>query len=112
EYALLTKFLEFILSHPEYLPEDNAMKFISDDDGLTFNLCHSDMDFWRSEPYMKYFEFLDEKGGFYYERWGDAPVHSLGVALFAHKDQLHWFNEIGYRHDLLQHCPQGDLHTK
>ncbi|PVF95289.1 putative mannosyltransferase [Serendipita vermifera] len=110
---------EFILSHPEYLPEDNAMKFISDDDGLTFNLCHfwsnfeiADMDFWRSEPYMKYFEFLDEKGGFYYERWGDAPVHSLGVALFAHKDQIHWFNEIGYRHDLLQHCPQGELHTK
>lgn len=27
----------------------------------------ADMDFWRSEAYMKYFEFLDSKGGFYYE---------------------------------------------
>jgi hypothetical protein len=25
------------------------------------------MDFWRSEAYMKFFEFLDSRGGFYYE---------------------------------------------
>ena len=25
------------------------------------------MDFWRSEAYMAFFEFLDSKGGFYYE---------------------------------------------
>ena len=73
------------------------------------------MDFWRSEPYMKFFEFLDKKGGFYYEvcghqshgaimdltfiqRWGDAPVHSIGAALFARKDQLHFFDDIGTTH--------------
>lgn len=27
----------------------------------------ADMDFWRSEAYTKFFEFLDSKGGFYYE---------------------------------------------
>ena len=27
----------------------------------------ADMDFWRSEAYMKFFEHLDRKGGFYYE---------------------------------------------
>lgn len=26
-----------------------------------------DLDFWRGEAYMKFFEFLDSKGGFYYE---------------------------------------------
>ena len=26
-----------------------------------------DLDFWRSETYMKFFEFLDNKGGFHYE---------------------------------------------
>ena len=25
------------------------------------------MDFWRSEAYTKYFDYLDSKGGFYYE---------------------------------------------
>lgn len=46
------------------------------------------------------------------QRWGDAPVHSIGAALFARKDQLHFFNDIGYRHEPFQHCPQGDLHSK
>jgi hypothetical protein len=26
-----------------------------------------DLDLWRGEAYGKFFEFLDEKGGFYYE---------------------------------------------
>ena len=27
----------------------------------------ADMDFWRSEAYMKFFEYLESLGGFYYE---------------------------------------------
>ncbi|CCA77793.1 probable mannosyltransferase involved in N-linked and O-linked glycosylation [Serendipita indica DSM 11827] len=106
---------QFIKENPQYLPKDNAMAFISDDGGRNYNLCHfwsnfeiGNLDFWRSEAYTKYFEYLDLRGGFYYERWGDAPVHSLGVALFARKDQIHFFKEIGYRHEPFQHCPQGD----
>lgn len=75
--------------------------------------------FWRSEPYQAYFDWLDKEGGFYYEvrhlrhachvhaltrlrsalaqRWGDAPVHSIGAALFAKKEQIHYFSDIGYR---------------
>jgi hypothetical protein len=26
-----------------------------------------DLDLWRGEAYSKFFDFLDEKGGFYYE---------------------------------------------
>jgi alpha 1,2-mannosyltransferase len=61
---------------------------------------------------MDFFEFLDKKGGFYYERWGDAPVHSIGAALFANKSQIHWFDDIGYRHEPFQHCPQGEAHAR
>jgi alpha 1,2-mannosyltransferase len=110
---------EFIKLHPEYLPKDNAMAFLSDDRGENYNRCHfwsnfeiADLNFWRGEAYMKYFEYLDSKGGFYYERWGDAPVHSIGAALFAHKDQIMFFNDIGYRHEPFQHCPQGASHAK
>ncbi|KII88493.1 glycosyltransferase family 15 protein [Plicaturopsis crispa FD-325 SS-3] len=110
---------EFINANPTLLEKDNAMSFISDDGGDTYNRCHfwsnfeiGDLDLWRSEGYSKFFDFLDEKGGFYYERWGDAPVHSIGAALFAKKDQIHFFNDIGYRHEPFQHCPQGDVHKK
>lgn len=51
---------------------------------------------------MEFFEHLDRAGGFYYERWGDAPVHSIGAALFAKKDQIHFFDDIGYRHEPFQ----------
>jgi len=110
---------EFIKEYPDLVSPENAMAFISDDGGESYNRCHfwsnfeiGDLDLWRSEPYMKFFEFLDSKGGFYYERWGDAPVHSIGAALFAKKDQLKFFNDIGYRHEPFQHCPQGDAHSK
>lgn len=88
------------------------------------------MEFWRGEAYMKFFEYLDSQGGFYYEvstilydvdmkylsivihryqRWGDAPVHSIAAALFASRDQIHFFDEIGYEHAPYTHCPkEGD----
>jgi len=110
---------EFINANPGLVSPDNAMAFLSDDGGNTYNRCHfwsnfeiGNLDLWRGEAYSKFFDFLDEKGGFYYERWGDAPVHSIGAALFARKDQIHFFNDIGYRHEPFQHCPQGDAHKK
>lgn len=42
------------------------------------------------------------------QRWGDAPVHSIGASLFLRKEQTHFFEDIGYRHEPFQHCPQGD----
>lgn len=54
---------------------------------------------------MDYFEHLDHAGGFFYERWGDAPVHSLAVAMMLPKEQVHFFNDIGYFHNPLMHCP-------
>jgi len=110
---------EFMHEHPEYMPKDNALAFVSDDNGENYNRCHfwsnfeiGDLNFWRGEAYTKYFEHLDRKGGFYYERWGDAPVHSIGAALFARKDQIHFFNDIGYRHEPFMHCPTGESHSR
>jgi alpha 1,2-mannosyltransferase len=98
--------------YPERLNPHNALGFISDDGGTNYNLCHfwsnfeiGDMDFWRGETYKSFFEFLDETGGFYYERWGDAPVHSIAAALFLPRSSIHFFDEIGYEHPPFTHCP-------
>ncbi|KAM5545741.1 hypothetical protein V8D89_000779 [Ganoderma adspersum] len=103
---------EFVNENPHYLDPDNALAFLSDDDGGSYNMCHfwsnfeiANLDFWRGEAYSKFFEHLESKGGFYYERWGDAPVHSIGAALFARKDQIHFFDDIGYQHPPFMHCP-------
>ncbi|KAJ1726075.1 hypothetical protein LPJ61_005435, partial [Coemansia biformis] len=55
---------------------------------------------------------LDRAGGFFYERWGDAPVHSLGVAMFLGKREVHWFDDIGYYHGPLWNCPKGAANKK
>ena len=38
----------------------------------------ANMDFWRGEAYSKFFEYLDETGGFYYDVC--TPVHILSSA--------------------------------
>lgn len=65
------------------------------DDGHTYNGHHfwsnfeiADVRFFAGEEYQSYFEYLDKDGGFFYERWGDAPVHSLGLGLWAQKSQV------------------------
>lgn len=106
---------EFAITYPEYIENDNLMEFISNDNGKTYNLCHfwsnfeiADFNLWRSEAYLKFFDFLDKKGGFFYERWGDAPVHSIAAALFLKKHQVHFFKEIGYKHEPFMHCPSEE----
>jgi alpha 1,2-mannosyltransferase len=51
---------------------------------------------------------LDRDGGFFYERWGDAPVHSIAAALLLKKDEIHFFNDIAYYHVPFTHCPNGE----
>ncbi|TFY82623.1 hypothetical protein EWM64_g1385 [Hericium alpestre] len=110
---------DFIQENPDLIPSGNAMDYLSDDGGETYNRCHfwsnfeiGDLDFWRGEAYEKFFDHLDRAGGFYYERWGDAPVHSIGAALLAPKEKIHFFHDIGYRHEPFQRCPQSDEHRR
>ncbi|AGO13612.1 AaceriAGL267Cp [[Ashbya] aceris (nom. inval.)] len=111
---------QFVKEHPDYLPKDNMQDFVSNDHGKTYNLCHfwsnfevASLNFWRSKPYREYFDHLDKAGGFFYERWGDAPVHSIAVSLFLPKDKIHFFNDIGYYHGPFHHCPiETDVFAK
>ena len=79
------------------------------DQAVWSNFEIGDLRFWRSQAYVDFFNHLDQAGGFYYERWGDAPVHSIGAALFARKDQIHFFDDIGYRHEPFQVSPPSSF---
>lgn len=80
-----------------------------------YSTCHfwsnfeiGDMDFFRSPLYQAYFNHLDQSGGFFYERWGDAPVHSIALSLFEDKKKIHWFKDIAYEHIPYFNCPKVD----
>lgn len=102
----------FMDKHAASLPQENLMDFVTSDSGDDYNLCHfwsnfeiGSFGFLRSEEYQAYFKHLDQANGFFLERWGDAPVHSLAAAMFLNKSQVHHFQDIGYRHNSFTHCP-------
>ncbi|KAK3339749.1 nucleotide-diphospho-sugar transferase [Lasiosphaeria hispida] len=81
-------------------------------EGEKYNMCHfwsnfeiARLSFFRSKEYEDFFQMMDHSGGFWMERWGDAPIHSLAAgALLAPRD-IHYFRDFGYRHTTIQHCP-------
>ncbi|CDR36863.1 CYFA0S01e05094g1_1 [Cyberlindnera fabianii] len=63
------------------------------------------VDLWDNPVYEAYFQYLESVGGFFTERWGDAPVHSLAVGFLLDFQEVHYFRDIGYQHTTIRHCP-------
>ncbi|KAF8951737.1 hypothetical protein BGZ52_009965 [Haplosporangium bisporale] len=100
--TLYSTILRFMEEHPQFIhPKSIFNKFMLTDqqgDADMCNGCHflfnfeiGSLNFWRSEAYMTFFDYLDKASGFYYERWGDASVHSIALALVTEESQLHFF---------------------
>lgn len=116
---------KFMAKFPQYLHPNNAFDFLTTNElgvyfdaqtesSSNYNMCHfwsnfeiGNLEFFRGEAYGAYFDHLDKAGGFYYERWGDAPVHSIGLALLLDRDAIHHFEDIGYYHAPYMSCPQS-----
>ncbi|ORY98722.1 nucleotide-diphospho-sugar transferase [Syncephalastrum racemosum] len=108
---------EFAAKHPEWVQpadkDDSLWRFIIDGETNGYNRCHfwsnfqiADLNFFRSEQYQAFFNYIDQSNGIFYERWGDPVIQSLGAVLFLEKsDVQHWEN-IGYRvANYFTHCP-------
>lgn len=120
--SLWPETIKFLAAHPEYLAKDNALQWLTSselrpDNNLQahgYSTCHfwsnfeiADLSFFRSQAYQDYFNHLDRAGGFFYERWGDAPVHSIALGLFLDSSRIHWFKDIGYNHIPFLNCPNS-----
>jgi mannosyltransferase len=96
----------FVERHHQYVHPRNARAWLEDNKlrpdkyelANGYSTCHfwsnfeiGDLGFWRSQAYRDYFEHLDKAGGFFYERWGDAPVHSVALGLFEDRKRIHWY---------------------
>ncbi|KAK5221950.1 hypothetical protein LTR47_003207 [Exophiala xenobiotica] len=104
---------DFIAANSELVHPDADLDWLLDaSNGGEYNNCQffsnfeiGSLDFWRSAGPSAYFDHLDKNGGFFYERFGDAPVHTLALAMFARKGQVWFFRDVGYQHDIARHCP-------
>ncbi|KAG7897688.1 hypothetical protein KL935_004869 [Ogataea polymorpha] len=121
--TLWPRTLEFVQQHPAYV--DNNASFTWLTESLQnpehtkiangYSTCYfssafeiGDMDFYRSEIYADYFRHLEDSGGFYYERWGDAPVRSIALTLFGDKTKIWWFRDMGVAQDPYHNRPLSD----
>ncbi|OQD81462.1 hypothetical protein PENANT_c027G10116 [Penicillium antarcticum] len=95
-------------------PGDNNLKDVDPEamEGESYNMCHfwsnfeiARLDWFRSKEYEDFFTMMDRSGGFWNERWGDAPIHSLAAGALLAPSDIHYFRDFGYRHTTIQHCP-------
>jgi len=95
-------------------PGKGSLESIDPDamEGESYNMCHfwsnfeiANLDWFRSKEYNDFFNMMDRSGGFWMERWGDAPIHSLAAGALLSPRDLHYFRDFGYRHTTIQHCP-------
>ncbi|KAJ2442867.1 hypothetical protein GGF42_006819 [Coemansia sp. RSA 2424] len=101
--------LEFMLANN--ITSDLMSFFVTEAGG--YNLCHfwsnfeiASLNWLRSPAYDEFFRALDHAGGFFMERWGDAPVHSIAAGMLLNYDQVHFFDDIGYKHADFVHCTE------
>lgn len=110
--TLMNVTAKFILDFYDQIALKNNLTFMYENG--KYNGCHfwsnfeiASFDFFRSKLYNDYVDALEKTGGFYYERWGDAPVHSIAASILLDKSEIHFFEEIGYTHDAFTHCPKS-----
>lgn len=93
--------------------DENYSNFILNVGSNSYSLCHfwtnfeiGNLNIFRSEEYTNLFNELDAYNGFFYERWGDAPVRTLILSLIMNYPQITRFKDLGYQHDPYIQCPQ------
>jgi len=53
---------------------------------------------WMQEPMKSMLEAIDQHGGIYTQRWGDAPIQSLLVRAYVPQELRHCFTGFKYQH--------------
>ena len=111
--SLWSRTRSFINAHPELVhPEADLDWLLDPHNSGDYNNCQffsnfevGSLNYFRGEANEKYFDWLDRGGGFFYERFGDAPIHTLSVAMFVPKSEIWFFRDVGYQHDINRYVP-------
>jgi alpha 1,2-mannosyltransferase len=61
-----------------------------------FHIAHCKL--WTEEPFKSALEHIDQHGGIYTRRWGDAPIQTLLVKQYLPASERHQFTSFGYTH--------------
>ena len=84
-------------------------------DGDVFynNFEVSHVSVWQHPVWREFMSYIDDTQGIFKYRWGDAPIHGLGMSMILRKDQVHIFSDIGYTHEpFIRQSPSGLPHPQ
>lgn len=59
----------------------------------------ANMKWFQNEGYLDLYNFIDNSGGIYLHRWGDAPIRYIGLMMLLEKEKMYDFSkDIQYKH--------------
>ena len=61
-----------------------------------FEIC--DLKWFRGPSWQAYFKAIDDAGGIYRHRWGDAPIRWLGLKHMLDGKEIHCLRQMAYFH--------------
>jgi hypothetical protein len=70
-----------------------------------FEISHVSV--WQNPVWKAFMAEVDNAGGIYMFRWGDAPIHTIGISMILKVEQVHSFSDIGYYHYMLNQSAGG-----
>eukprot|EP00605_Chrysophyceae_sp_TOSAG23-4_P002238 GSChrysophyteH1.ASY1.ANO1.2482.1 assembled CDS len=71
-----------------------------------FEIVHKSV--WEHPLWLAWSDHIKASEGVYSKRWGDAPIHTIGVSMILAKKQIHRFKDLPYRHlPFIDQLPQG-----
>lgn len=67
------------------------------------NIEIGDVSWFKNSDYHNYYKAIDENGGIYIHRWGDAPIKYIGVNLFCDPSKIIPLEGFVYQHGAIYH---------
>lgn len=57
-----------------------------------------DKEWFLQDEYQNYYKYIDNIGGIYTNRWGDAPIRYIALQSLTQKEKLYFYHDIRYFH--------------
>jgi len=95
-----------------HISPTGPLRFLLDEESYTWSTCSfytsfeiSKFDVWRSEEYQKWWDWVEKRGGIFYERWSSAAIQSVGLGLSTvKKAEVAFLKGVGFSTEGVTRC--------
>lgn len=89
--------------------QSNANERLDNCELLVEGFFISNLNFWRSKVYQKYFEIIDKEGTIFHNAWTINKVQTLAITLLMNKKSFQFLDNLGFQNDDYFNCPIDDV---